>query len=386
MTTVIVGGALANKPNNGGEAWVRLSWIRGLQRLGFAVVFAEQIAPDACVDETGAVVPFERSVNLAYFQQVTGQFGLTGSSILICGDGDQSYGLGFAELLDRAADAAVLVNISGHLTLEAVKQRIRRKAFIDIDPGFTQFWHATSNAGANLAGHDTWFTIGENIGRPFCPIPSGGIDWQPVRQPVVLDDWPVVDGPLDRFTTVANWRGPYGAVEYDGHTYGLKVHEFRKVIALPRESGLPFEIALAIHPADGKDLAALREDDWSIVDPARIVADPGTFRRYVQTSGAEFSVAQGMYVDTQSGWFSDRTIRYLASGKPVLVQDTGFGQQIPVGDGLLAFRTLEDAVAGAGEIARNYEHHARAARRIAEDFFDSDRVLADLIDRLGVTP
>ena len=386
MTAVIVGGALANKPDNGGEAWVRLSWIRGLQRLGFNVMFAEQIAMDACVDETGAVVPFEQSINLAYFRQVTEQFNLDGSSILICGNGEQTYGPGFGEFLDLASDAELLINISGHLTLDAVKQRIRRKAFIDIDPGFTQFWHVTSNSGANLGGHDSWFTIGENIGKPICPIPTCGIDWQPVRQPVVLEDWPVAVGSLDRFTTIANWRGPYGAVEYGGHTYGLKVHEFRKMIALPRESGMPFEIALAIHPADGNDLTALQENAWAIVDPTRIVTDPDAFRRYVQTSGAEFSVAQGTYVDTQSGWFSDRTTRYLASGKPVLVQDTGFGRQLPLGEGLLSFRSLDEAVAGVREIAQNYTHHSRAARRIAEDFFDSDRVLTDLIDRLGVAP
>lgn len=385
MTTVIVGGALANKPNNGGEAWVRLSWIRGLQRLGFNVVLVEQIAAESCVDASGSIVPVEESINLAYFRSVTHQFELGGASALIYGDGERTYGLSYAEILTLADEADLLVNISGHLTLEPVMSRIRRKAFIDIDPGFTQFWHASANSGAHLNGHDYWFTIGENIGKPFCPIPTGGIDWRPIRQPVVLEDWPKVEGSLDRFTTVANWRGPYGAVEYDGRTYGLKVHEFRKVIRLPERSGQPFEIALAIHPADGKDLAALQESGWQIVDPTAIVADPLAFRHYVQDSGAEFSVAQGVYVDTQSGWFSDRTIRYLASGKPVLVQDTGFGHQFPIGEGLLSFGCMDDAIDGADEIARNYEHHSHAARAIAEKYFDSDKILGDLIEQLGVS-
>jgi hypothetical protein len=158
------------------------------------------------------------------------------------------------------------------------------------------------------------------------------------------------------------------------------------VLPLPQRSSHPFEIALAIHPADGKDLAALEDNDWRIVDPTEIVAQPHAFREYVQASGAEFSVAQGVYVDTRSGWFSDRTIRYLASGKPALVQDTGFGDQLPVGDGLLSFKTLDDAETGAHEIVRNYEHHCRAARAIAENHFASDQVLGSLLDRVGVSP
>ena len=251
MATSVVGGALANKPNNGGEAWVRLSWVRGLQRLGFRVVFVEQIGPDACVDESGAVVPFEQSLNLAYFRRVTEQFGLADSAALIYGAGDQTYGLAYGDCLDLASEADLLVNISGHLTLEPVKQRIRRKVFIDIDPGFTQFWDAAGDSGAHLDGHDFWFTIGENIGTPACSIPTNGIDWRPIRQPVVLDDWPVCDGGLDRFTTVANWRGPYGVVEFSGRTFGLKVHEFRKVIDLPQRTDQAFEIALA-HPPRGR--------------------------------------------------------------------------------------------------------------------------------------
>jgi hypothetical protein len=386
MAIAVVGGALANKPNNGGEAWVRLSWIRGLQRLGFRVVFVEQIAPDACVDESGAVVPFEQSLNLAYFRRVTDQFGLADSAALICGSGEQTHGLRYPEVLALAGEADLLVNISGHLTLEPVKRRIRRKVFIDIDPGFTQFWDASGESDAHLDGHDFWFTIGENIGTPACSIPTNGIDWRPTRQPVVLEDWPVCTSGLDRFTTVANWRGPYGVVEFGGRTFGLKVHEFRKVIELPGRTDQAFEIALAIHPADGKDLAALQEHGWGLVDPATVTGDPLAFRRYVQGSGAEFSVAQGIYVDTESGWFSDRTVRYLASGKPVLVQDTGFGRTLPVGDGLVPFRCLDEAIAGADAIARDYDHHCRAARAVAEEYFASDRVLGRLLEEVGVAP
>jgi hypothetical protein len=168
-------------------------------------------------------------------------------------------------------------------------------------------------------------------------------------------------------------------VTHDGVQYGLKAHEFRKFVALPLLTGQPFEIALAVHPADRPDVESLRTHAWTVVDPKSVAGDPFTFRSYVQDSGVEFSVAQGMYVDTQSGWFSDRTVRYLASGKPALVQDTGFGRNYPTGRGLVPFRTLEEAVRGADLITRDYEVHSRAARAIAEELFDSDKVVATLL-------
>jgi hypothetical protein len=155
---------------------------------------------------------------------------------------------------------------------------------------------------------------------------------------------------------------------------------------MPQRVQAAFEIALDIHPADDKDLHALREHGWKVVDPKVAVPDPVAFRQYVQASGAEFSVAQGIYVQTESGWFSDRTVRYLASGKPALVQDTGFSRTYPVGDGLIAFRTLEEAVAGAERIARGYDRHCRVARELAEAYFDSDKVLGHLIAEIGIAP
>ena len=166
----------------------------------------------------------------------------------------------------------------------------------------------------------------------------------------------------------------------------MKVHEFRKFVDLPRQVQQTFEIALNIHPADTKDLNLLLQHGWEIVDPRTVVPDPIAFRCYVQTSGAEFSVAQGVYVETKSGWFSDRTVRYLASGKPVLVQDTGFSRNYPVGDGLVAFRTLGEAVVGAERIADDYDRHCRAARSLAEAHFDSDRVLGGFAEQVGVAP
>ena len=383
--TVVVSGAVANKHLNGGESWVRLHWVLGMQRLGFKVYFIEQINPTSCVNAAGSRTTFENSENLSYFKQITEQFGLAESAALVYDNGQNSYGLTFPELIDVAAGADLLINISGHLSLKPLMSRFKRKVYVDIDPGFTQFWHADENINFQVSDHDFYYTIGENIGDDDCLIPTGGIEWKRTRPPVVLDLWqPVKSEENACFTTIANWRGPFGSIVYNGKTFGLKVHEFRKFIELPKQSDQQFEIALNIHPAEVEDLDQLRRHDWHIVAPQKVAGDPSSFRNYVQTSKAEFSVAQGVYVDTNSGWFSDRTVDYLASGKPVLVQDTGFSRNYPVGKGLVSFRTLEEALAGARQITEDYEMHCQAARNLAEEYFDSDKVLSCLLDEIGI--
>jgi hypothetical protein len=387
VSIVIVSGALANKVYNGGAAWTRLSWALGFKALGFQVAFVEQIRPEVCVDDRGRPAAFEESANLAYFNQVTTEFGLSELASLMCPGRGVSHGLSEAELIDLAASADLLVNITGHLEQPEVKERPRHKVYIDLDPGYTQFWHALGNAGARLEGHDFYYTVGTNIGRPGCAIPAAGIDWRPVRQPVVLEHWPTTAASdRDRFTTVASWRGPNGTVTFDGKTYGLKAHEFRKYLELPERIAQSLEIALEIHPGDVRDREALERHGWRLVDPRAVASDPVQFRRYVQGSGAEFSTAQGIYVETESGWFSDRTVRYLASGKPALVQDTGFRGDLPVGEGLLAFSTLDEAVAGARSIVEDYPRHSQAARALAEAVFDSNRVMSRLCEEIGIRP
>jgi hypothetical protein len=359
VTRILVAGALANKPGYGGEAWVRLSYVLGFRALGLETSFVEEIEE-----------PSDEAVD--YFAEVVERFGIAASAALVDSDGEPLYG-------EPPESADLLVNVSGNLRCERLLGRARRRAYVDIDPGFTQIWKAQGLLSVD--GHDVYFTIGENIGRPDCSIPTSGMDWRPTRPPVVLSDWPVAASVVhDRFTTVASWRGGYGSLEFEGTRYGAKVHEFRKFVELPGRAPGTFEVALDIHPAEKSDLALLREHGWELVDPRQVARDPLTFREYVQGSGAEFSVAQGIYVETGSGWFSDRTVRYLASGKPALVQDTGFRRTVPAGEGLLAFRTLDEAAAGAGEIAGEYERHSLAARRLAEEEFDSDRVLTRLLE------
>jgi hypothetical protein len=377
MPTILVSGALANKPHNGGNAWTRLNWAVGFRRLGFNVVFVEQLAAGA--DAPAAV---------DYFREVMTSFEFSESSALLDATGGRLEGMSADRVVDAARAAELLFNISGHCKLEAIRRGPRLRVYFDDDPGYTQFWHADGHTGPGLDGHDFYYTVGLNVGSSGCPIPTGGIPWCHTLPPVVLDDWPAappgVPGNRLRFTTVASWRGPYGPVTFDGRTYGLKAHEFRKCIDLPRRVPADFELALDIHPGDATDVDRLRDNGWRLTDPKRAAATPQSFRDYVRGSSAEFSVAQGIYVDSGSGWFSDRTTRYLASGRPALVQDTGFGRHLPCGDGLVPFSSVEEAAAGAGRIVADYQAHCAAARAVAEKCFDSNVVLPRMLDEIGI--
>jgi hypothetical protein len=365
----VVAGAIANKPHNGGESWVRLNWVLGLRRLGFDVYFVEQGGQDG----------------ITYLKEVASRFRFSHRIFVVTAEGDVVHGEPASELREVADRAEFLVNISGNLSAPGLLERFRHRAYIDIDPGYTQFWHVSGDLGTALQQHHAWFTVGANIGTGSSQIPSSGIPWRTLRPPVVLDEWPV--HPIsrsDRLTTVAGWRGAFGALEADGHRYGVKAHQWRRFLELPSMAPQQFEIALAIHPADEKDRQSLIDHGWQLVDPNKVAGGPNDFREYIRGSGGEFSVAQGIYVETNSGWFSDRTAQYLAAGKPVLVQDTGFSRSLPTGEGLVGFTSLKEAEDGARRIAASYDSHAQAARQLAETYFDSDRVLCAFLDELGV--
>lgn len=386
MPAAIVSGALANKPTNGGEAWVRLSWALGLRRLGFDVCFVEQLASADCVHGDGEPAGFSASANRAFFDAVVEDFGLDGQAGLLCDGGRESSGLGLAEIRDRAADADLLLNISGHLTIGEIVGGPRMRLYLDLDPGFTQAWHADADLDFEIPKHDHYATVGLNVGASGCAVPDCGIAWIPTLPPVLLDQWPAPPAPPPRrFTTVASWRSPYGQLELGGRTMGLKHHQFRRLIELPeRVRGAEFELALEIHPGDDADRQALESHGWAIVEPRAVAATPQGFRDYVSASMAEFSVAQGVYVESGSGWFSDRTAAYLASGRPALVQDTAIGVDLRPGEGMLTFSTLEEAAAGAERIAADLPANADAARRFAERHLDSDLVIARLLAAIGL--
>ncbi|HTL28063.1 MAG TPA: hypothetical protein VL282_02530 [Tepidisphaeraceae bacterium] len=372
MAKIVVSGALANKPHSGGEAWVRMSWVNGFRRLGHQVYFIEQIASGS-------------NEAAQYFRGVVDGVGISRLSLLLDTETGATLHGSFDDAMEATENCDLLVNISGHLTHPMLLYRCARRVYIDIDPGFTQFWQAQRVKGFHVSGHDAYYTIGENIGTPRCPeIPTCDIAWRPIRQPVVLDDWPVTPArDVNRFTTIASWRGAFGRIKVGAQVFGAKAHEFRKFIDLPRHVPQKLEIALDIHEGDQKDRQQLESNGWSLVDPRAAANTPARFREYVQQSAGEFSVAQGIYVETNCGWFSDRTIRYLASGKPVLVQETGFSDHLPVGEGLLSFRTMDDAIRGANAIDADYPKHCRAARDIAERYFDSRTILTRLLDEMN---
>ena len=344
---------------------MRRSWATALKRLGFEVFLLDELSPDGTPEA---------------FAETTNELGVDG--VLL--EGDKVYGHGRDELLDRLDDAALLINLGGHLRNRELLRRPRVRAFVDLDPGYTQIWHAQGH-DVGLAGHDHYFSVGTNVGTPAWTLPTADVNWRPIRQPVVLEDWPVSEGNFTSFSTVGSWRGAFGPVEWQGRSYGPKAHQFRRFATLPEIVGLPFEAALAMDVADARDRELLASGGWRLRDPGEL-ATMDKFARYISISGAEFSPAQDVYVSTTSGWFSDRSVHYLASGRPVVVQDTGLEQALPLGEGLLAFRTLREAADRVRDVVARYATHREAARAIAEEFFSPEAALAPLLDATGLTP
>jgi hypothetical protein len=270
----------------------------------------------------------------------------------------------------------------GYLQDEEVLEKAPRRVFLDIDPGFGQMWHELGLCDL-FSGHDAFVTVGTNLGHPGCRIPNSGRDWIPTLPPVVLALWPFSSTRGRAFTSVGSWRGPFDPIEFEGETFGLRVHEFRQFSSLPRASGLPFEIALDIDPIEEEDIRRLREGGWVLENPSRVSHDPSAYQRYVQESLGEFLVAKGMYVRSRSGWFSDRTACYLASGRPALMQDTGLSGQMETGMGLVTFSALGEAVEAAQEIAGNWPKHSRVARELAVEHLDSTRVLGLMVEAVS---
>lgn len=380
---IVVAGSVAQRPGNGGHTWVFLQYLLGFKKLGWEVLFLDRLEPEMCVDSRGRPAEVERSFNVEYLERVFSRFALDDRYSVFYGD-RRTIGLSREQVLQEVGEAALLLNVNGFFDDEEVLARAARRVYFDIDPGFAQMWRALRLHDA-FRGHDTYVTVGESVGLPECTIPTDGIDWITTPQPVLLDHWPAQSGNgSGAFTSVGSWRGPFGPIDYEGVRYGLRVHEFRRFAELPHLVSEPLEIALDIDEADGADVELLRSAGWTLRDPRDVAADPWRYRSYVQESSAELMVAKNMYVQSRSGWFSDRSICYLASGRPVLAQETGFSRHHPVGLGLLAFSTLDEAAAGVKRIGADYATHSRAARELAAERFDSNRVLGRLLGELGV--
>lgn len=376
--------SLAQKPRQGGHSWVLLQYILGFKQLGWNVLFIDKLTIDMCFDAEGSSCQPEQSLNWQVFESIMHDFGLQEQFALLTDDRDKYLGMQREQVIEHVRNSDFLMNIMGFLDDEEILGAANRRVFLDIDPGFGQMWHELDLADPFRDYHDH-VTIGENIGRPDCGVPTCGLSWITTPQPVVLKHWPAIRSEIgDRMTSIMSWRGAYGPIDFRGKTYGLRVHEFRRFLKLPELTGQRFQLALNIHPDDFKDRCELEEHHWEILDPVTVAGNPRAYRRFIRGSAAEFMVAKNMYIDTRSGWFSDRSICYLASGKPVVAQNTGLNALYPGGEGLLLFDTVDEAVDAIGELQADYPRHARAARAIAEDYFESDKVLTTLLKKLNL--
>lgn len=384
--TVLLGGSVAQRPGGGGHTWVFLQYLLGLRALGCEAVLVDWLEPDMCTNRAGGPAPVAESWNVGYLRDVMERFGLGGSWAVLHEDGREVIGMGQAALDEAVGRAAVILNVNGFVRHERVLGAVPLRAYLDIDPGFGQMWRELGLHDP-FEGHDAFVTIGERIGRPDCTIPTNGLDWITTPQPVALDHWPpqpAAEGADGAFTSVASWRGPFAPVEYEGVTYGLRVHEFRRFADLPRRTPERLEVALDIHEAETADLALLRSNGWHLADPAHEAADPWAYRTYVQRSKGELMIAKNMYVASRSGWLSDRSICYLASGRPVVAQDTGISELYPVGTGLVTFSEPDEAATALDRVAADYEAHCAAARAFAEEHFRAETVIGRVLERLGV--
>lgn len=350
---VLVGGAVAQQPGRGGHATVFLSWLLGLRDLGCRVALVDRLLPDDSPDD--------RATQLAWLRTVLEPHGLP---VLLAGH-------------DRVPRADLLLDVMGYSGVDA-----DRRVLVDVDPGFGQLW-AELGLHDPYGDYDDLVTVGTAVGSPGSRVPTRGRTWLPVLPPVHLPSWPATPVAGGRFTTVASWRGAYGPVEHDGRSYGLRAHSFRRLLDARGRAGVDVELALDIDPADAADRAALLAAGYRLADPAVVAGTPEEYRRWVQGSLGELCVAKDLYVATAGGWFSDRSACYLASGRPVVAQDTGWTALLPHGEGLLAFADTSSAAAGLAEVAAAPARHGRVARELAEAHFDSRVVLGGLLDRLG---
>ena len=366
---ILFAGIIARYPF-GGVTWCSLMYLLGLRALGHEVFYVEDTG-ECVYDPVQNTRATDPSYGTTYIQKALEPFGLGDSWAFVNYDGTH-HGRTADDVRRYCADADLFINLSGGSWFWRDEYaRIPRKIFIDSDPAFTQLAIAKAEPWyvEFFRRFDRLFTFGSNIGTPASPIPTDEFMWHKTWQPVTLDQWRTNVPPSDRFTTVMTWQ-----IESFTDVGGNKDQEFVKFIDLPRRTTQPFELAV-----NGPQ-ALLREHGWRTVDAMHISRTPWDYRAFIHRSKAEFGVAKHTYVSTHSGWFSDRTECYLASGRPALVQDTGWTAHLPSGDGLLAFSTPDDAIEGLDQINGRYEYHARAAGELAREHFDAARVLQRLLE------
>src|SRR4051812_36553052 len=367
----IVTGMIATYPV-GGVAWDYGQYALGLERLGWDVYYLEDTGWEA-YDPTKGEYGADYSYGVNFLEQSLARLSpsLATRWHVRAMDGS-SYGVD-REQFDRiVTEADLFLNVSGGTLLREEYMPCSRKVLIDTDPGWNHFvnypkWDANPGwqGSCGYRAHDHFFTYAEQIGKPVCELPTLGIPWQPTRPPVVVDCWNSKP-PGEAWTTVMTWNNFCRPIEGGGKVYGTKELEFGRVETLPQRAAARFEMAVggASPPID-----RWRELGWSVIDSHDVSTTMDAYRGYIESSRGEFSVAKNVYAATRSGWFSCRSVCYLAAGRPVVVQDTGFSEVVPTGRGLIAFNTLEEAAAAIITIESNYDAHQRQARDIACSHF-----------------
>lgn len=357
-------------PKGGGHQWVYLNWALGLRALDCQVVWLEPVSGDIPAADV-------RNLVAALVDRLD-RYGLAGC-VALCSKSQQP--LPVKDLvgcldLDRATEANLLLDLRHDLAPETVK-RFRRSALVDIDPGLLQIW--VSKGQVTLAPHDIYFTIGETVGQPGSPIPNLGLEWQYTPPCVALDWWKPHLAPTNApFTTVAHWNA--GGWTGEEPSLDDKRAGFRPFFDLPRHTTWPLELALDIGP-DTPDGIALREHGWRVQSSYAVSSTPWDYQRYIQSSCGEFSCVKPACVRLQNAWVSDRSICYLASGKPAVVQHTGSSRFLPDAAGFLRFRDLPEAIQRLEQVAADYERQCRLARAFAEEYFDARQVVTRVLER-----
>jgi hypothetical protein len=372
LTVCLVANSLSY-PNGGGYRWIYLNWALGLRAIGCRVIWMEGV---------GAGVPAARvQSQLAHLRTHLQPYGLA-ENVALCSwsEGPLSPAArdGCIGADDAASEADLLINMQ-YSTLPRVVQQFRRKALIDIDPGLLQVWMAAGQLP--IAAHDAYFTIGETIGEPEGRCPDAGVRWQRAAPCVALEWWPrqapSVDG---AFSTVAHWSG--GWTEFEGELYpDDKRTAFQDYLDLPRHVSENLELALSLGDSEDDERRTLQERGWTVRNSYEVSSTPWDFQHYVQRSRGEFSCAKPSYVRMQTAWVSDRTVCYLASGKPAIVQHTGRSGFLPDADGLFRFRSLAEATRSLETVAADYAHQCRRARALAEEYFDARKVVGSVVER-----
>ena len=372
-----------------GVAWQVLHYLEGFRRLGHRVFYLEDTGAWP-YDPERQVVSEDAGPTLAYVRRMLERVQLNDAWAYRDAVDGRLHGASEERLRAELERADALVNVSAVTVLGEEHMRMPVRIYLETDPVLAQIEIAQGNEHTIelLGAHTHHFTYGENFGAPDCTVPLERFTYHPTRQPVILDWWTPKPGdgpPGPSFTTVASWKQTAKDIEWQGEllTWSKDV-QFQHVLDLPSRVSRPLELALAID--DDEAVARLSAAGWSVVPAGPLSDDLDRYRDYVRGSAGEFSVAKAQYARLRSGWFSDRTACYLAAGRPAVVQDTGFGNVIPQGEGLFAFNTIDEAAAAIEAIDSDYERHARAAAELAREHFDAEAVLGRMLADAGLSP